>query len=195
MGTGGSVTATWSGIPSPTTTDWIGLYVPGSADSAYLTWQYVSCSKGAAAPSPAGSCPFTIPGGLPAGAYELRLFAADGYTRLATSGAITVSVPSGPSLRASPSTVAPGGSVTATWSGIPSPTYLDWVGLYTPGSADSAYIAWVYVSCTLTPTVPAATGFCSFRIPSWLTPDTYELRLLANDGYSRLATSSAVTVQ
>src|SRR5262249_24996819 len=76
VGTGGSVTATWSGIPSPTTTDWIGLYVPGSADSAYLTWQYVSCSKGAAAPSPAGSCPFTIPGGLPAGAYELRLFAA-----------------------------------------------------------------------------------------------------------------------
>jgi len=192
---GGSVTASWNGIVGATATDWIGLYVPGTADTSELAWQYVSCSRSPAAASATGSCPFAIPGGLPAGAYELRMFAANGYTRLAASGSITVGAPTGPSLSASPSTVAPGGTVTATWSGIPSPTYLDWVGLYTPDSPDTVYIAWIYVSCTQTPIAPAAAGSCAFQIPGGLTPGTYELRLLANNGYSRLATSGALSVR
>ena len=55
------------------------------------------------------------------------------------------------SLTASPTTIARGGTVTATWSGIPSPTPTDWVGLYAPGTADSAFLAWMYVSCSQTP--------------------------------------------
>src|SRR5205085_2178441 len=42
-------------------------------------------------------------------------------------------------LTASPTTVAAGSSVTATWSGIASPTTTDWIGLYVPGTADTAY--------------------------------------------------------
>ena len=79
------MTATWSGIAAPTPRDWIGLYVPGSGDSAYLAWIYVSCSQSPAAAAAAGSCPFTIPSGLAPGSYELRLYANYSATRLATS--------------------------------------------------------------------------------------------------------------
>ena len=39
----------------------------------------------------------------------------------------------GVTLSMSPTSVAAGGTGTATWAGIPSPTALDWLGLYTPG--------------------------------------------------------------
>jgi len=190
---GGSVTATWSGIASPTTTDWIGLYMPGAANTAYLAWIYVSCSQMAGAAMAAGSCAFTIPSGMTPGTYELRLLANNGFTRLATSGALTVTT-AGPGLSASPPTVVAGGSVTATWSAIPSPTTTDWIGLYMPGAANTAYIAWVYVSCSQTPGAAMAAGSCPFTIPGTLTPGTYELRLLSNNGYTGLATSNPMTV-
>ncbi len=42
---GGALDAAWSGIATPTPTDWIGLYNPGAADNAFLGWSYVSCSQ------------------------------------------------------------------------------------------------------------------------------------------------------
>jgi len=86
----GTVTATWSGIGAPTPGDWIGLYVPGSGNDAYLAWIYVSCSQSPAAAAAAGSCPFTIPSALSPGSYELRLYANDSFTRLATSNPFDV---------------------------------------------------------------------------------------------------------
>jgi hypothetical protein len=85
-----SVTATWSGIANPTATDWIGLYAYGAADAAYRTWIYVSCSKTAGSAVAAGSCAFSIPATAAAGTYELRLFSNNGFTKLATSTALTV---------------------------------------------------------------------------------------------------------
>jgi hypothetical protein len=92
--------------------------------------------------------------------------------------------------------VAAGGTVTATWSGIATPTSTDWIGLYVPGSADTAIVlnTWIYVSCSKTPTVGATSGSCSFPIPSGLTAGTYELRLFANNGYTRLAVSNGFSV-
>jgi subtilisin family serine protease len=87
---GGTVTATWNGIAVPTSTDWIGLYAVGAGDGAYLAWLYVSCTHTPGAAQAGGSCPLQIPGSVPPGAYELRLFAANGYTRLATSGTFNV---------------------------------------------------------------------------------------------------------
>lgn len=87
---GSSVTATWGGIAAPTSTDWIGLYVRGTADGTYLNWIYVSCSKTAGTAKVSGSCALPIPATAAAGTYELRLFAADGYTRIATSNAFSV---------------------------------------------------------------------------------------------------------
>src|SRR5262245_36714686 len=72
---GGTVTAAWSGIAPPTTTDWIGLYSAGAAPSAYSDWMYVSCSKTASTARASGSCAFTVPATLTPGNYELRLLA------------------------------------------------------------------------------------------------------------------------
>ncbi len=80
---GQSSTASWSGIATPTPKDWIGLYTPGSADGAFISWRYTDGSA-------AGSVPFLIPVGTAAGTYELRLYANDGFTLLATSTSFTV---------------------------------------------------------------------------------------------------------
>jgi hypothetical protein len=158
-----------------------------------VSWIYVSCSQTPASPRAAGSCPFVIPSGLAPGNYELRLLANNGFTRLATSGPLTVTPP-GPQLTVSPASVARGGTVTATWSGIATPTSTDWIGLYSPAAPDTAYLAWVYVSCSQTPATPRASGSCPFVIPAGLATGTYQLRLLANDGYTRLATSNSLNV-
>jgi len=190
---GGSVTASWNAIPAAAATDWIGLYAVGAADSAYLSWMYVSCSTSPGAARPSGSCSFTIPGSLAAGNYELRLFSNNGFTRIATSSAFTVTGAIGPSLSESPGSVAAGSSVTASWS-IASPTSTDWIGLYTPGSSNTAFRSWIYVSCSQSPGSARASGSCSLAIPSGTPSGTYELRLFSNNGYTRLATSNTFTV-
>ncbi len=190
---GGGMDVAWTGIATPTSTDWIGLYTPGAADAAFLAWSYVSCTQTPGAARAAGACPFVIPAGLAPGTYELRLLANNVFTRLATSAAFTVTS-TGPLLSVSPGSVSAGGSVTATWSGIAAPTPTDWIGLYAPGAPDTAFLAWTYVSCTQTPSSAQAAGACSFVIPTGLVPGVYELRLLANDVFTRLATTGVLTV-
>ena len=190
---GGTVTATWSGIATPTPADWIGLFAQGAPDTSYVTWTYVSCSQTPGTARAAGSCPFVIPAALATGTYELRLLANNGFTRLATSGPLNVA-PSGPQLSVSPGSVDAGGTVTATWSGIATPTPADWIGLFAQGAADTVYVTWMYVSCSQTPGAARAAGSCAFVIPGGLAPGTYELRLLANNGFTRLAASGALTV-
>src|SRR4029450_1903911 len=65
---------------------------------------------------------------------------------------------------------------------------------YTPGAANSDAIEYVYVSCTKTPGNAAASGSCNFVVPSFVAPGAYQLRLLANDGFTSLATSNSFTV-
>jgi len=272
---GAPVSAQWAGIASPTPRDWIALFAPGAADTAYLAWTYVNCSQAPGAAAAAGTCALTIPSNGAPGSYQLRLFANDGMTRLATSNTFTVtaalaltvtnagtgsgtvtSAPVGitcgtscsanynsgtavtltatpatgstfsgwsgggcsgtgsctvtmsaatavtatfgvsvrPSLTASPAAVGAGGTVSVQWAGITSPTPRDWIGLFVPGAADTAFVAWTYVSCSQTPGTAAASGTCGFTIPSNRPPGTYELRLFANDSSVRLATSNTVTV-
>jgi glucose/arabinose dehydrogenase len=189
---GGTVTATWSGIPNPTSTDWIGLFEPGAQNPAFLDWMYVSCSKTPGAAAAAGSCPLLIPAGLAPGPYELRLLANNGFTSLAAK-ALTVTA-SAPTLSVTPTQVSRGGTVTATWSGILNPTSTDWIGLFEPGAQNPAFLDWMYVSCSKTPDTAAAAGSCPLVIPAALTPGSYELRLLAADGFSHLAVSGTFTV-
>ena len=192
---GGTINATWSGIASPTATDWIGFYTPGAANTAFIDWIYVSCSKTPGAPRASGSCSFVVPTTVAPGTYELRLLANDGFTVLTTSNSFTVIAPGGPTLSVTPTTVARGGTVTPTWSGITAPSATDWIGLYTPGAANTAFIDWIYVSCSKTAGTARASGSCSFVVPSTVAPGTYQLRLLANDGFTLLATSNNFTVQ
>jgi len=99
-----------------------------------------------------------------------------------------------PTLTVSATTIAPGGTVTATWSGVSSPTVTDWVGVYSAGADDRTFTAWAYTSsCTTIAGAPAkASGACPLPLPTTL--GTYELRLFAHDGYTKLATSPSITV-
>jgi hypothetical protein len=105
-----------------------------------------------------------------------------------------VTVGSGVQLAASPTSVSPGSTLNATWAQIASPTALDWIGVYQPGSSNTAYLDWFYVSCSKTSGSPLASGSCPFVVPSSLAPGTYQLRLFANDGFTLLATSNNFTI-
>jgi serine protease len=194
VASGGTLTVEWSGIAAPTARDWIGLYVAGSAGNSSIDWMYVNCSKTATIALASGSCSFALPTSLAAGTYELRLLANNGYTRLATSAAFTVAAPPSPTLSVTPTSVASGGTVTADWTGISTPTPRDWIGLYVAGSAGNSSIDWMYVSCSKSPAAARAAGSCAFTLPASLAPGSYELRLLANDGYVRVVTSAPFTV-
>jgi hypothetical protein len=87
---GSSVTAAWSGIVSPTTTDWIALSVPGAPDDYLLAWVFVSCSTTLGGAAASGSCAFIIPSSVAAGIYEMRLFSNSQYLRLTTSNTFQV---------------------------------------------------------------------------------------------------------
>ena len=104
----------------------------------------------------------------------------------------------GSTLTVSPSSVAAGGSVTGGWSGVASATTTDWVSVYAAGAADTAYTpnGWFYTnSCSQTAgTTTRAGGSCSLTLPASLAAGTYELRLYANGGFTRLATSPSFTV-
>jgi subtilisin family serine protease len=192
---GGTLTATWDRNTSPTSTDWIGLYQPGAANTAYIDWIYVSCSKSPGSPQTSGSCPFVVPTSLTPGVYELRLLANDGFTLLATSNGVTIAPTTKTFLTASPSTISPGGTLTAAWQGILFPTSTDWIGLYPQGSVDfTAYIDWIYVSCSKTPGNPLPSGSCPFELPLSLAPGTYVLRLFSNNSFSQLSASNTFTV-
>jgi subtilisin family serine protease len=192
---GGTLSAAWQGIFSPTSTDWIGLYPANNPDfTAYIDWIYVSCSKTPGNASPSGSCPFDLPASLAPGTYVLRLFSNNGFSQLSASNNFTVTAGAATTLTASPSSIAAGGALTATWNGIASPTSTDWIGLYLAGTANTAYIDWIYVSCSKTPASPLPSGSCPFVVPTSAVPATYELRLLTNNGFTSIATSNFVQI-
>src|SRR5262249_12236179 len=85
------VVATWSDIRRPTALDWIGLYSKGSDDTSPLQAILTDGTAG-------GEQAVHIPPSVPAGTYELRLFANNGFLRLATSSSFVVggSEPEGP---------------------------------------------------------------------------------------------------
>ena len=83
---GGTVTVSWSGVASPTSTDWISVYVPGASDLEYGYWLYASsCTQSPGAPQASGSCTFPMSS---IGTFEFRLFTNDSFNRLATSPGI-----------------------------------------------------------------------------------------------------------
>ena len=87
---GGAMPVQWNDIPSPTPTDWVGLYPPEGDKYAFLEWIYVSCSQSPNVARSTGTCGFVIPSTTPPGIYEIRLYAADGYALIAKSPHIEV---------------------------------------------------------------------------------------------------------
>ncbi len=99
-----------------------------------------------------------------------------------------------PTLSANPAAVNAGGTTTVSWNNIATPMPMDWIGLFASGAADTAYSKWIYVSCSQTPTNAQAAGSCAFTIPPATAPGQYEFRLFANNGSTKLATSTPITV-
>lgn len=97
------------------------------------------------------------------------------------TGSPTVTVTTVPALR--------GGSIYVNWNGIATPAPLDWVGIYTPGSNDFAYLDWAYTNGGSSGTVNV-----SLSHPSLVAGNAYEARLYANDGYTLLAKTPPFTV-
>lgn len=83
-----SVTVTWNGIATPSSTDWIGLYAVGAPDSAVRAWRYTTGTA-------SGSASLRVPWLTLPGIYEVRLFAQNSYARLATPAGVTVIVGTG----------------------------------------------------------------------------------------------------
>ncbi|HEY7065845.1 MAG TPA: RHS repeat-associated core domain-containing protein [Chloroflexota bacterium] len=92
---GGTLSANWTGIPTPTTSDWLGVYVPGAANSPIPTPTVLTTGQAS------GAVSVPLSASLAPGTYELRLFNGAGTTsRLAVSNSFVVTAAGG--------TVAPG---------------------------------------------------------------------------------------
>ena len=86
MQPGDTVTVHVSGGPG-NTTDWVGLAQSSSLDTSYVSWQYLNGAE--SLPSqPLADAPLTFTLPATAGSYEFRLFANNGFGRLATSGLV-----------------------------------------------------------------------------------------------------------
>jgi fibronectin type III domain protein len=127
--------------------------------------------------------------------YVYRVRAADAAGNLsgysATVSTTTQAASSSFTVSASPSTVAPGGTITVSYTAPSNHSTTDWVSIFNQGVADTAYNSWKYVptgtSGTLTLTASSESG-------NPLPAGTYEVRYYLNDGFTRVATSNKVTV-
>ena len=89
------------------------------------------------------------------------------------------------SLAVSSTTVAMGAAVTATLNGAPGGAG-DWLALASTSAPNTSYVTFVYVGTGVT------TRTWTVNMPA--TAGTYEFRLFLNNGYTRAATSPAITV-
>jgi sugar lactone lactonase YvrE len=120
------------------------------------------------------------------GAHTLVAVATDQAGNSTTvSRAVVVENQRVPTLTVSPSTVVAGGEVTVTLTGGLGGDW-DWLAFAETTALNTSFAQWTYVGAgvrTRTWTVIAPT-----------TPGSYEFRLFLNDGFTRAATSPAVTV-
>jgi Family of unknown function (DUF6130) len=169
------------------------LNATSSPNVTMIDWKYLNGSR--ATPT-AGTASATVTFAAPAtaGTYNLRFFAKDTFSLIATSGTVTVQgSTSAASVTATPSAVASGATETVTIANGPGNTR-DWVGLYAAGSGNTALIDWKYLNgqkAAPTVPVPSATVTFAMTVPA----GNYNVRLFSNDSFMMVAASSAVAVQ
>ena len=164
---------------SGNTTDWLAFAAVGTPGTSYLSYTYVGAGV--------TSRSWTVTAPSTGGDYEFRFMPDNGYTAAATSPPVSVVVaePDPPSLTVEVSSASPGEAVTVTLANGYGGTG-DWLGLAAVGAPDTSYLQWNYVGDgvtdrTWTVNMPSASG-------------DYEFRLFRDYGYTRAATSTAVTV-
>ena len=175
--------------------DWIGLYQSsGAADGTFIDWTYLNGQKTVPATGQS-TATVQLPAPTTVGTYQLRFFTNGGYTRLATAD-VTVTAQSGggsPSLSIASTTVAAGAMIDITVNN-PTGNARDWLGLYAIGASDFSFVDWAYLNGQKTPPAVGPTGSVSLQLRAPAQTGTYQVRLFANGGYARLATSVTITV-
>jgi hypothetical protein len=172
---------------SPTTVAASGAAFPLTADGANFAGTSVVQVNGSARTTVygnAGQLTATIPASDIASAGTLNITVFTPAPGGGTSGAQPLAV-NGPGIAVSAPTSPPTGSITVTLSNSPGGAS-DWLALAAVGAPNTAYLQWTYVGAgvtdrTWTVNMPAA-------------PGTYEFRLFPDNGYTRAATSPAVSV-
>jgi hypothetical protein len=191
---GATITATIASGPA-NVFDWVGLYPASAANTdPIVDWKYLNGLRTAPASGMAGST-VTFEAPATAGTYDVRLFANNSYTRLATSATITVTVATvtPASVTVTPTTLGSGATIAATIASGPANVF-DWVGLYPASAANTdPVVDWKYLNGLRTaPAAGMADGAVTFKAPA--TAGAYDVRLFTNNSYTRLATSATITV-
>src|SRR5262249_33957102 len=179
---------------------------PAQAQQVQLAWDAPVQADGTPVPNLAG---YKLYSGAQSGQYQTMVpvgltttytvtslsagqtyyFAVKAYNTTGTespfSNEVSVTASSA-QISATPATLTAGGTVTAAWSGIAAPTATDWIGLYSAGAAHTAYIDWMYVSCSKTSSTPRALGSFPTRLSSDLQPYYYAVKAYNTTGTESL---------
>jgi hypothetical protein len=192
------------------------LYAAGAADFRnYLQWQFMNATQNAPSTGiTSATLRFTAP--QEPGTYNLRWFGDSGYTRIATSATITVvgsSTPTATTTTTTTTSTTTAATACATCASIQPQSLsvkagavikftaangngnnLSWLALYASGADDYRnYLQWNFMNGTQTaPAGGIVNGSFQFTAPT--TPGTYNIRWFGDGGYTRIATSTTITV-
>jgi thermitase len=167
--------------------------VPTGAANDYWSGVYRYLNGTMTAPATGYSAAtVSLPAPSTPGTYEVRFLADGWYTRLATSGVITVGTQS-PSVTmtvngsAENVSVSSGATLSVTIANGPADPW-DYV-MVAPAGAPADYWSGVYQFLNGTTTLPSpGISNATISVPAPSTPGNYEVRFNASGGYGRLAT-------
>jgi hypothetical protein len=159
---GSSIQVNWKSPAGSSSLDWLAL---SGVEAPY--WWYITSNNTNGATS--GS--FTVPAPTTPGLYEFRYYYGDTWTVLTRSIPLAIGT-SQLKLTASATTVAPGSSLTLSWS-VPNGALVNQVGLFPAGQATDQQPYWYNV------TNGKATGSYTITAPS--TAGKYEVHLMTSD--------------
>ena len=175
-------------------TDWVSMSATSAPDTTLLYWQYLNGQRTTLPTTGLTSATLQFVAPTTPGTYNIRLFASNGWTKLATSASINVQGPT-PTVTVPSTAVNTGSTFTVTVANGPgNPT--DWISLGTTAAADTGYISWEYLNGLGTGAAPT-TGMTgtTLQLVAPMTPGSYNVRFFSNNGWTKIATSNTITVQ
>ena len=172
------ITLSFTAPSGSSASDWIGLYTVGDPNTSY---QAVFFTNGATSGS------WDIYGPSSPGNYEFRYLVNNSFTSVATSNTLTVAPAVGFSVSITPSSAAPGNTITVTWTAPAGRPTTDWIGIYAAGEPDNHNYdpaRWVY-------TGGATSGTFITTMPSY---GPIVARYLLRNKYTHVAESGVVAL-
>jgi hypothetical protein len=172
-----TASTTWTAPSGHSSTDWVGLYQVGAADSAFVASQYAGAGT-------TGIVTMTLPT-TASGQWEFRFFQDNGYTLAANTTGFTVAAAT--YSLTPPASGTASGTATVSWAAPAGHSSTDWIGLYQVGSSDTSYASTKKVGSL------AASGTLDFTLPFSALGD-WEFRYFTNNSLTKTATSTSFAV-